>query len=63
MGIDKNLVCRCCGEHVEYAEELQACAACESLFCGECITWCCEKEDEANGDYFCLTCAFNGGDN
>jgi hypothetical protein len=45
--------CHFCGD---LECDLQACADCHKSFCPECIDWCCNPEDEANGDYFCVNC-------
>lgn len=45
-----------CGE--ERPSNLMTCVGCSTQGCDACgeIEWCCDENDEANGDYFCSEC-------
>jgi len=58
MNPEREPRCANCGE----IDDLAACSDCGKLFCSECIDWCCDEDDEANGDWFCELCAAKGGD-
>lgn len=46
-------VCKQCGDIID---EPLTCAACGLRGCEGCIDWCCDDDDEMNGDYFCESC-------
>ena len=52
--------CILCGES-ERETDLVACATCGVPLCYECAQWCCDEDDEDNGDWFCEECVRDWG--
>ena len=51
----KPIKCTLCSNDSDDSD-IAVCAGCDRIVCGDCIAWCCNPDDEADGDWFCEHC-------